>query len=395
MEPAREVRFDILVSLFITATFYAFLRAMLRPSEKLPLQAQASQEKSAHSGNKAWYIAAGIFFGFAFLSKDVISAFAGVAVISYILASSSFHFSTLREFLLEKYVWLGALAALVVIVPWHLYETIRFGAAFWESYLGTEVFSRVSTDIFGAGVGPTNVSYVSYFFSAAAPWSELLLLGLVVFAAFWKKMPRVSRDVCIASLVTIFAIIAIMLSSHTKALSYLIPLYPFLAIFLALLGSHFWNSFLQHANKDEQRGAIAICVVVFVYCFYSTSLNVLHLTTYYQYELHYTKEEQAIGELIKASGPDPFVYAYNDYDMGTILYYSGLPFTKNEYVYLLSSSSQPISDSLVFMTSAANSASTSQELASALPEFSYTPLFIGHYVSLFAVLPQTLNSAHK
>ncbi len=383
MEPGRQVRFDILVSLFITATFYAFLRTQPSAEKQKENGKEERKEKTgAWKKNRAvWYVAAGIFFGLAVLSKNVIAGFAIVAVGSYALASRNFRFFR------DKFFWLGALAALVVMVPWHFYETIRFGEAFWDSYLGMEVLARVSNNIFGQGVGPSNTDYLTYFLNYAAPWAELFFFGLLALGLLWKKMPRLSRDVCLASLFTVLTIMGIMLNSQTKALSYLIPLYPFLAVFLALVGAEVWKLFEKY--PEERRAVLAIVVVTFAVCAYATTQNVLHISPYYHWQDEYTFEEQYIGQMIKASGPNPLVYTYNDSDLGTILYYSALSSTPNRYIYLLSTSSEPTLGAMVITTTPQNT------LASALPEFSFTPLYQGEDVSLFGVSPRTSNSFHK
>jgi 4-amino-4-deoxy-L-arabinose transferase-like glycosyltransferase len=351
MESAREVRFDTLVALFITATFYAFLRATRSPQQQ------------------KWYLAAGIFFGFAILAKDVLAAFAGVAALAYVLLERR------ADFFRSKYFWGGAALTLLVVAPWHLYETLRYGEVFWDSYLGTEVFSRVTTNIFGSGFGPTNADYISYFFTFPAPWTELFCALIILFPFFYLKTNKKLRRVIVSSAITVATILLIVIFAHTKALSYLIPAYPFIAIAVALAIAGLYklsNLFIR----------IGMCIVITACLLFAVGLtmqNSLHISPYYAYRLEYSFEEMHIGEMIKASGANPLVYTYNDSDFGTILYYSQLPATKNQYINLLSDSSEVIAGSLVFTNSSA------QEIAKQFPAHSFTPLYQGAYISLLRI----------
>jgi 4-amino-4-deoxy-L-arabinose transferase-like glycosyltransferase len=355
MESAREVRFDTLAALFISATFYAFIRALRSPHQQ------------------KWYLAAGVFFGLAVLAKDVLAIFAGVAVLAYVLLERR------SDFIRNRYFWGGAALALLIVLPWHLYETLRYGDAFWDSYIGTEVFSRVATNIFGAGLGPTNADYLSYFFTFPAPWTELFCVLVVIFPFIYKKADVGVRHVVATSFVTIAAVLLIIFSAHTKALSYLIPIYPFMAIAIALMLFEIWKQ-IKNEWPSFIKGGLCIALLLCVlYAAWFTVINTLHINVYYLYQVEYSFEEMHIGELIKASGSNPMVYTYNDSDFGTILYYSQLPATKNQYIDLLSDSSTVVPGSLVFTNSSA------QEIAKQFPDHSFTPLYQGAYVSLLRI----------
>jgi 4-amino-4-deoxy-L-arabinose transferase-like glycosyltransferase len=351
MESAREVRFDTLVALFITATFYAFLRASRSPQ------------------HQKWYLAAGIFFGLAILAKDVIEVFAVVALLTNVLLERRI------DFIRNKFFWGGAALALLIIAPWHLYETFRYGSAFWSSYIGTEVFSRVATNIFGSGFGPTNADYISYFFAFPAPWTELFCGLVLLFPFFYRKADLRTRQVIVAAVVTIAAILVVVGVAHTKALSYLIPLYPFLAIAVALALAEIY----AHSKIVFQIGLCIVLGLCFVYGAWLTVLNTLHINRYYKYQVEYSFEEMQVGELIKSSGANPIVYTFNDSDFGTILYYSQLPSTKNQYIDLLSDSSDVVPGSVVFTNSSA------QEIAKQFPAHSFIPLYQGEYVTLLRI----------
>jgi 4-amino-4-deoxy-L-arabinose transferase-like glycosyltransferase len=214
IEFSRQDRFDALVSLFIIATIYAWIKAAKNPK---------------------WYVAAGIFFGLAFLAKDVISFFAGVTILSYACMRRDF------SFFKNKFFWIGTALSLIVIVPWHVYETLKYGMAFWDTYLGGEVVERVQMNIFGVGYGPTNTDYDWFFLNFAEPWAVLFFAALVTPIIFFKKLLPVVRATLVSCVVTLVVIGAVLAFSHTKAISYLIPLYPFMAIVIALCASEAWR----------------------------------------------------------------------------------------------------------------------------------------------------------
>ncbi len=347
MEPARQVRFDILVALLIAATFYAFLRA---------------------ERTRWWYLAAGVLFGLAILGKSVIAVFAIVAVAAYALAARRF------SWLADPYFWGGAALALLVAVPWHLLETLRYGAAFWQSYLGTEVVERVRTNLFGARVGTTTGQYLGYLYAFAAPWAFIALPVAATYFYYRRATAPRMRAVAIASFAVIGAVLIVMLASQTKATTYFIPLYPFLAIFIALA-----VEILAPQGSTSRTLVIAGALACVTLGAAITIYNVLHVNPYFAFETRLARDEAAIGGLVKEAGPDATVYEYAAEDFGAIEYYGRIAFAAHPFVYLLSDSSRLAGVSLVITEG------DPAAVIARFPQLRFRVLYRGAFMSLLSV----------
>lgn len=349
IEPARQVRFDLLVSLFVVATFYAVVRAQRNPK---------------------WYVAAGALLGLAILAKGIIAGFVLVAIGVHLWCNGT-RFSFLRE----KYFWGGVLALLLVALPWHIYETYRFGEAFWDSYVGNEVLARVQMNLFAGTNAPTNAGYVWYLLSFGAPWTELFCIALLALPFAWKRIAPLVRPALLASLITGVSILVVMFLSQTKASSYLIPFYPFMAIALALCITELY----RHARRVIRIDIICAVALCFMGGFALTIYNGFHLNPYYAWQTELAREEKIAGLMIHATPGMPAVYEYQYDTIGSIQFYSQLPFTPHPYVLVLSETSEPAAGSLVVTTA------SSTALVHTFPKLHFTPEYQGADVELFRI----------
>ncbi|HWU24488.1 MAG TPA: glycosyltransferase family 39 protein [Candidatus Paceibacterota bacterium] len=354
MEFARDVRFDNLVAFFALAAFYAGMRAVR---------------------DSRWFVMVGITLALAILSKSVMAIFGGIGVLAILL----FEKKLLRSFR-DRWLWFGVAAFMLVAAPWHLYMTITYGTAFWHSYLGTEVLERASTNLFPGGTNPTNADYLSYLASNAAPWIQLFILSCAGMPFFFRRMAGTLRTVFAASFIVVLSVVAVAFVSETKAFGYLIPMYPFLAVFLALAGRELWRAEAKSRFADTLTLALAaLTIALFAYAAVFTRYEALHIDPYYGWELSQAYEEHAIGEMI-AQAQHPEVYVYGNYgDLGSIYYYSKLPDTKNPFILLWSASSTPASSSTAFIIASSSLAS----LSNSFPDFRFTQAYSGNFVSLF------------
>lgn len=347
VEPARDVRFDVLISLFIVAAFYAGIRA---------------------GHDNRWYIPVGILLGLAVLTKGVIAAFACVAILSYTWLTSRW------SFIQNRYVYIGVIAFLFVAGPWHVYMSAVHGFVFWNGYLGQEVFNRVGSNLFAGTNAPTNAQYIGYLGQFAMPWAHAALAACAVLALTCRKLDREIRTVALSAFIASFAVLLVMLASQTKATSYLIPLYPFLAIGVALVVGEAYRL----SDTPVRLVLVSTIATLLLVGLYTTHQNALHLNPYYAHELTLAKEEQAIGEYLRQED-NPLVFSYGQEHLGTILYYSELSFTPNRYVYVLSSTSTSTAGAFVLTPH------SRERLSAAFPEFSFAAVYIGSLASLFRI----------
>jgi 4-amino-4-deoxy-L-arabinose transferase-like glycosyltransferase len=312
IEPARQTRFDILVSFFIMAALYAWLQGFQK---------------------RWWYVIFGILLGLAFMTKGPLAIYAVAAVLGSCLVCIRYSWNRLRD----PYFWGGVMAFFIVVVPWHVYETIHFGYAFWEDYLGDEVLNRVGQQLFN---GPTNAEYLGYFFQFAAPWAFLFCIGVLLMPMFWKRMQVKAQALSLASLAGAVSVLVVCFITKTKAISYLIPLYPFMAVSIAVMAGELYR-YVKTLNlalilpspvlRRPVRLSHVISIVITL-CFVPliilgatlTVWNGFHLNPYYSSEVQLATDEKAIGEILLQQQPANF-YEYNGVTtLGSIMFYSQL-----------------------------------------------------------------------
>jgi 4-amino-4-deoxy-L-arabinose transferase-like glycosyltransferase len=278
------------VSLFVMLSVYAFLRAL---------------------EDRRWFLWFGAFVGLGVLAKGPIELFAVIAVLGAAAAYRRI------DWFLDPYFWGGVGISLLVAVPWHLYETLKFGEQFWDIYLGDQIIERIKEPLFTVAV--TNTTYLQYIFGFAAPWATVFCGALVTTPFIWRKLLLREQGLIAASIVGAFAVLTVCFITQTKAISYLIPLYPFMAVVIALvvLG-------LTRLRMYGLRLFLIFFSVVLLFVGYKLTLyNAFHTNGYYWYEVALADEEKTIGELLLTSNAPTF-YVYDTTTLGSIMYYSHL-----------------------------------------------------------------------
>ncbi len=290
LEPAREVRFDTLASLLDMLALYAFFKARTR---------------------RVWLIWLGAFLGLAILAKGPLVLYAIAAIVAVA--------PYLREFRIfrHSYAWGGLAALLLIVLPWHIYETVKFGLAFWHEYVGVQVLDRVAGQLFI--VSTTNSGYFAFLAWFAAPWSELFLASILFYPFLRHHMTRELRAGYIAALAGAGSVLAICLITQTKAISYLIPLYPFMAVALAIMSF----ALVQHMKKNERLALCCLGVALLAIGLGYSIYNGFHLNPDYGPEVSLAYEEQAIGNYLRAAHAPTF-YVYNVTTLGSVMYYNGI-----------------------------------------------------------------------
>lgn len=207
VDGAREARLDLLVVFFILLAYWAALEAR--------------------------YVWFGSAVGLAVLSKSVIALFAAAALplVAFWLNDWSFWHS--RRF------WQGVILAAIIALPWHLYMWWQGGNAFWTAYLGRHVFERYQNNLF---MNPDlQTDYIARLTEQAqvpmlACAAALLFLPLALYKpSRYESAPLVVAFGLLGFMVVVF------FSAETRALTYLIPLYPFAALCVSLVCWHLYK----------------------------------------------------------------------------------------------------------------------------------------------------------
>lgn len=298
IEPARQVRFDLLVTFFDLLAVYAFWKAFH------PLN-------SRNSFRGRWFLIFGISVGLAVLAKGPIALYAVTPIFGIATVYQNFKWIRNPSF------WWGILLSLLIILPWHLYETYRFGLTFWKTYLVDQLLNRVDEVFFT--IHPTNMDYISYAFGFGAPWLAIFCVSIIVAIFIWNRISPSVRALFAASVIGVFSVFSVDFITKTKAFNYLIPLYPFVALCVSLMGYE-----IGRLRFPRIRTLLSLIAIVLTGMgLWLTIFNAFHINSYYASEVSLADQEKAIGTLLKEDHAPTF-YVYDTTTLGSIMFYSGL-----------------------------------------------------------------------
>jgi 4-amino-4-deoxy-L-arabinose transferase-like glycosyltransferase len=195
---SRRVGEDTLLAAVLAAATLCYLRARLAPRNWL-----------------VW----GALVGTAAITKGTVAALAPLC------AGLDLGLSARRRELGTRWPWLGGAVALGVAAPWHLWQTLRFGRAFWDDYLDVGVSRAFVRTI----PGQTDaLFYLRDLLEHDLPLVLVLVVGLggAAFAVLRGRMPKDdARGLAVAVLVP-----ALLFSAAQSRLPhYMLPAYAPLA----------------------------------------------------------------------------------------------------------------------------------------------------------------------
>ena len=237
-----------------------------------------------------------------FLIKSFIVLLTGPILLIY-----SFAYNEWR-WLQSRYLWIGSVASIVIVAPWHILQSIRFGSSFWNTYIfGTLTYTTSTT------TGSSDTAfYIKELLSSAPGWFWTYMV-IVAVGILWSIIKATRLDPSwkeiVAPLVTALVILTFFSFAKTHLNSYDLPIFPFLAMFVAIL-------FHQSLSTVKYKYLIVIAVGLFatgIYYMYSPAFT----STTYQYD------EMQVGLAYKAnqssiSGP---LYSFDWWRLDTMNYY--------------------------------------------------------------------------
>lgn len=145
---------------------------------------------------------------------------------------ASFLICLFPERLWQKFSWRSILLSLgiflVAVAPWHVIETIRHGANFWEVYLGHQVLTRFTQTIEG------KAAPIFWYVTVARTQFRIWFLPLLpaVFYAVYRIFVRRSKSDLLVFLWVSITFFAFTLA-QSKLIWYILPLYPGLSLIVA------------------------------------------------------------------------------------------------------------------------------------------------------------------
>ena len=185
----------------------------------------------------------------------------------------------------SRYLWIGSFFASLIFLPWHILETIRFGSEFWQTYLFSNLLRTTSTITGTNSVG----DYVLPLMIKMPIWFWLcigIITLFVIEAGFLRRMKHRDYREIGAPLVSALFIFSFFTAAQTHLAAYVLPAYPFLAMFVAL--------FAYHAFSIGQKlwAVILACILVTSGMYYCFSFP----WTSFQDEARFANDEKQIGK---------------------------------------------------------------------------------------------------
>lgn len=221
------LEFDIPVTFFVLLALYGFILAMESP--------------------KFFYL----FFtaiGLGVLTKSVIGLLPIPIALIYLLAS--------RQWLKLKtkhFFWSLGLAALIIL-PWHIWESLKFGRAFWNNYLFYHVIDRYLQPLENNG-GP-----FTYYFDVL--WQNGVFLILLIASGLYFIYQTFQKNWLYFLLLLSFIFIFIFFSAaQTKGDGYIVVMYPYV---LAMFGITLTDLLNKSPSKALAAVSIAVLVLLFL-----------------------------------------------------------------------------------------------------------------------------------
>ena len=282
IQSSRLVNTDMLLVFFMYLAIYGYLRV--------------------RDGDRRWWYLVTVSCALGFMVKSFGSLFAPAAIGLSLLLDRQ-----VSETFKSKQFRLSLLAGLAIIVPWHVVMLYLHGSAFVNEYFYYHVWSRTITPLEGH-----TGAYWFYFIEIWAkmhPW-WIIAPFAVVFNVWQIKRGR-STVVVLALSLFVFAFYT---AAQTKSTSYILPVYPALAVLISDLFTSLWD-----------RRHVALRVAVILVCVWFAWEGIGKIRAYY---VRIEEEDEGVKELATlAAGPafpsQLIVYSRaGEFDPQAALFYS-------------------------------------------------------------------------
>lgn len=187
--------------------------------------------------------------GLGVLTKSIVGLLPLPIVFLDSLVARDFRWLSTRRF------WLGPLLCLVVVVPWHIVETVQFGKAFWHTYLYIHVLMRGASSLENHGAP---FWYYTYIFQQH-PFFELFISALIV--CLYKLFNTGVRRMLVLPIVAGVGVFCFFSISVSKLVHYIVPFYPFAALLIGV-GLYWILALVKNRWIRWTFSIVTICVLL-------------------------------------------------------------------------------------------------------------------------------------
>jgi outer membrane protein assembly factor BamB len=215
---ARHAMLDITFVSFILASIY-FLLLSENPE-----------------GTNRYVALSGVFFGLAFLTKQVVALLIPLIAFAYFIATRR----SIKVLFTKRFTRFWQMA-LLIVVPWLIYMILRFGPVFWEAFFVYSGAVRAVNPIEGHAEG--YLFYFNYLLNSENVVWVILLPFAAGLCAFNVAVRRLKADILILAWMVI--VLAVFTFIQTKLYWYILPAFPAFALAI--------SNFLYQISKKTQR----------------------------------------------------------------------------------------------------------------------------------------------
>lgn len=173
-----------------------------------------------------------LFSGLAVMAKGI----PGVAVPFGVMFFAGIYSKKFKEYFKPQYLLVGFGIFLLTVLPWHILMCKIHNPLFWNEYIMKHHFARFT------GSDVINRERPFYYYMIVIIWGFFpwIFSFVSMFADKWKKLKYISYNTLdnegkFVALCTIGALFTFLFftSSGTKLITYILPIYPFVAVILA------------------------------------------------------------------------------------------------------------------------------------------------------------------
>lgn len=273
----RVARFGVMdapLTFFLTLAFYFFWLARER---------------------NLWFIFMGISLGLAFMTKSfAIFPFFPIIFLHCLIAGE-------LDILKRKLFWLSLLIAVLIALPWHLYQFLNHPDVFMNDTVAHHIFSRVSRAI--EGHTGNAYFYIRTLVNKYHPW---ILIGVFSAPYFLFKTFKERESETVFVTVWMFTVLAVITLVRTKLAWYIVPAYPALSLSIGY--------FFAKIFKENQPNITRIIFIV---------IMILHVPYSHIFDHDYARDIKALAPLILSEVPDDQdLYFYSYHEIPALSFYA-------------------------------------------------------------------------
>ena len=179
-----------------------------------------------------------VFSGLSVLTKGPIGLLISIITVSaFLLIKKDF------KFLFSKYTLWGLLAFCIISLPWYILMFAKYGNSFTHEFFYNDHYRRL--------LEAEHAKYDTWYFYPLSliegmfPWSILVVASLIY---FFKRVLKDANSIYLFLVCWIAAVLLVFQPAHSKLVSYILPIYPAVAIIT--------GDFIHNITQPENKGRL-------------------------------------------------------------------------------------------------------------------------------------------